>query len=534
MKNFTFKIGLTLIFLTVMGFILVFPLMGADKPSPTPVPDNWCYSLVPGPIAELSFNTQWILIDGQFYAITLDEGQIVICAPDSASNWGETQRLSIPDTSFTVFKVKDINNDNVPELIAGAAEPGFIRIYQQNGGKWATNSNEKYVWTSITNIAVGNFDDPQTSNVLVQNQRGMLYLFKISGNSNALDLIWQSPSVWRAAESFINLDFDQDGKDEIMVSYKDGGIGILKAVNKQIVSIWDNYLWGKILDITTGDWDDDGRPELFLSTSQKIIYILGFNNKTYQFEGQLSQLKYTTEKLYFANVNSEKQLFTMDTGGKTHLLEYYSKSQEWVEQFVCPTGRVAQILGLVPDKNISISLWGVNRQMITVHAMRTKELALNYQGEGYNLTPPAWYQNNQLYLAPSALAKIPGFGLTYTVDKSSFRVEYHETKIVIKRENNNLIAQAGGVREVDCLLINGELYISISGLADLLGVSIQWEPPAKIIQLIEPLEEAPEEEVPQEAADETAETGETVATPTVIPVLTPGATPAVSPPVSIF
>jgi hypothetical protein len=494
-KTSAFKIiSLILMFLLVTGSFLAPSLMGAGNANSAPAPDNWCFLSIPGPMVDLNPNAQWMEIDGQLYAITVDNGQIVIFGLDSASggesaNWREIQRLSIPDTSITTFKVKDINNDNLPEIIAGTVEPGFIRIYRLIDGKWITNSNEKYVWSSITNIVIGHFDDPQVNNILVQNQKGMLYLLKITGDDNALDLVWQSPSVWRAAESFLSLDFDHDGNDEIMVSYKAGGIGILKAVNKEIVSIWDNYLWGKILSLSVGDWDDDQKPELFLSTSQKIIYILGFNNKTYQFEGRLSNLSYTTEKLFFAANGAKKQLLLTDTAGKLHFLEYYSKGQNWVEQFMYPTGRVAQIITPDLKEQVTVLLLGLNRKMLTVNALRTKEITLKYQDTDYNLTPPAWNRNNELCLAPKALANIPGFGLTYSADKSSFRLERNGTKVVVKKENDNKLTVtvngAGTLRSEDCLLVNRDLYISIRGLGELFKMTVKWEFFSKNIQFIE-------------------------------------------------
>ena len=90
-------------------------------------------------------------------------------------------------------------------------------------------------------------------------------------------MIWKSPTVWRMINSMLVLDLDHDSKEEIIVCFKTGGIGILKLVNNQIISSWDNYLWGKVLVLTNGDWDNDKQDELLISTSQKVIYVLGFN-----------------------------------------------------------------------------------------------------------------------------------------------------------------------------------------------------------------------------------------------------------------
>ena len=204
-----------------------------------------------------------------------------------------SQRFGPDDILFTTFQVKDINNDGVPEIIAGTVEPGFIYIYKLNNGKWELFNYGKYVWSAITYIAVGNFGGEPDNDILVQNQEGSLYLLKMSENS--LDFVWKSPTVWRPISSGYVIDIDHDAKDEIMVvSYKTGGIAVLKMANNAVVSVWENYLWGKVLAVTSGDWNNDQQPEVMISTSQKVIYVLGWKTDGgYQFDDQWTQFNYT-------------------------------------------------------------------------------------------------------------------------------------------------------------------------------------------------------------------------------------------------
>jgi hypothetical protein len=433
-----------------------------------------------------TLTTQWLTTGGHISAISLIAGKIAIFTPQNGlQDWAETQRFGPDDILFTTFQVKDIDNDGVAEIIAGTAEPGFIYIYKLNNDQWELFNYGKYVWSAVTYIAVGDFCSEPGNGILVQNQEGSLYLLKLNGNS--LDLVWKSPTVWRPISSGYVLDIDNDAKDEIVVIYKSGGIGILKLASNSAVSVWENYLWGKVMAETSGDLDHDGQPEVLISTSQKVVYALGYGpDGGYQFKKQWTGLNYIVEKLIFFINNGASQILATDTAGKSHLLEYNAKNQEWVENYTVLTGRIAQIIDIEPGKAL---LWGYNRKLIMVQDYAAKELQLSYQGVDYKLSPAATFKNDTLYIAPAALQGITGLNLIYRNNKTNFTVIKGEQTIEVAKKNLAMKVNGNLLSGVDSPMVaDGELQLPLTSYQSLFKLNMFLDSAKKQIVINEPSE----------------------------------------------
>ncbi len=466
-----FGISSLLIFITVTSGCFTF--VSADNLS------NWFYSVTwSGSLGLNPENTQWAMLDGKLTAISLEQGRLLIYNQDENGAWLETQSLIPPETSLTTFITKDINGDGIPEIIAGTTEPGYIYIYKYEDSQWLLHNYEKYIWSSITYIAAGNLNGPE-SNLLVQNQDGYLYLLKITAES--LDIVWKSPTVWRLINSAMVLDIDNDSNEEIIVAYKTGGIGVLKLVNNQIISVWDNFLWGKILALTSGDWDNDKSPEIMISTSQKIIYVLGGNEKGYQFEDRITQLNYIAETLAFTSNNERNQLYSTDTSGKFHYAEYNPKTKQWQEQFFCQTGRISQI---IPVSNESILLWAQNRKLAVLNAFRTGNLKLKNDDIEVTLTPSALYRNNAWYVSPKALSSLTELEIGVTETKTTFSVTAGQTTVeIVKTDPGSYKLNGEAKSNQDQLFMIAEknLYFSDKGYLLLFHIHFKIDPPSKTI-----------------------------------------------------
>lgn len=443
---------------------------------------GWVFKVQPAETLDLNPNTtQWVTINGHLIAVTLLEGKIAIFEhKDDSREWRMNQEFGPAGILVSAFQLKDINHDEHPEIIAGTNDPGFIYIYKYNDGQWDLHNYGKYVWSDITFITVGNFGGIQGNDILVQNQEGFLFLLKITDNS--LDLVWKSPNVWRPISSGFVRDIDGDSSDELIVVYKTGGIGVLKMENNSIVSVWENYLWGKVLAVTAGDWDNDQKTEIMISTSQKVIYALGWSEgKGYQFEDQWSQLNSTIEKFLFLNSAGESELIAADTAGKLHQFNYNRKNRNWVEDFVCATGRISQIV--TADSN-QVLLWGLNRKMILVDLYLTKEIQARYLDDLYQLTPPPMNNGGVLYVSPKALQAIPGLNLTFKSDKSSFTIiRDNKTLQVIKK---TLAIKVNGEEIAlpeEPLIADGELQLSLSSYQTLLNLNLNFNFESKIISI---------------------------------------------------
>jgi hypothetical protein len=428
-----------------------------------------------------SLNTQLLNINGHLNAISLIDGQIVVFEPQNElRNWVETQRFCPKDIVFTTFQVKDFNNDGIAEIIAGTMEPGFIYIYKLTNGKWELFNCGKYVWSTVTYIAVGNFGSEPGNDILVQNQEGSLYLLKLGENS--LDLVWKSPTVWKQISSGYVLDIDHDAKDEVVVAYKNGGIGIIKLASNSAVSVWENYLWGKVMAVTFGDLDHDGQPEILFSTSQKVIYDLGWSLEGgYQFKKQWTELNYIVEKLAFFTQQGQTEILATDTAGRSHLLQYDAKNQVWLEDYTAVTGRIAQIINNDADKFL---LWGYNRKLITMQTYATNEIKLNYQGSDYSISPAAIFRKELLYVAPKALQEIADLNMTYQNNKTTYTITRGDQTIEIAKKD--LTMKANGNRLTDAnlpIVVEGELQLPLISYQSLFKLNLSFDSLKKVITI---------------------------------------------------
>lgn len=479
--------------------MLFIPLLAGHLSAAAPAikPSNWYYNItVMESFNRNPANTQWLALENQLTAITLEQDQLSVVSPDEHFNWTDTQSLKPSETPLTTFTTKDINDDGIPEIVTGTTEPGYIYIYNLNQGKWSLNHYEKYVWSAIIQIAAGKFDGQHTD-LLVQNQEGFLYLLKISDES--LDIVWKSPTVWRQIASLVVMDIDNDSKDEIIVCYKTGGIGILKLVNNQIVSAWDNYLWGKALAFAEGDWDNDKQPELFISTTQKVIYILGGSNRNYLFEYQITDFNYIAETLSLINGKENSQLFTTDTSGKLHCYEYIAKTNKWLEQFSCQTGRIARIIPA--SHQDSLLLWAQNRKLITLNAFKSNSFKLKVNDNMVELNPSAIYQNNTVYIAPKALGTVAESGITYAENRTGYTINQGQRTLEIKKSDlaKYKLNNESYPSQNQFLIIDNNLFLSSDSFLNLLNIPMKVESLTKTI----------------------------VMTPVLIPTPTPVQTPAV-------
>jgi hypothetical protein len=448
---------------------------------------NLIANVFQGEVLDLNpLTTQWLSINGQLNAISLIDGKIVIFAPQNGlQDWTETQRFGPDDYPFTAFQVKDINDDGVAEIIAGTVEPGFIYIYKLENGKWELFNHGKYVWSAVTNITIGDFCSDPGNSILVQNQEGSLYLLKLTDDS--LDLVWKSPTVWRPINFGYVIDIDNDGRDEIVVAYKTGGIGILKLSSNSAISVWENYPWGKIMAVASGDWSHDGHPDVFISTSQKVLYALGYSlDGGYQFKKQWTGLNYIIENLSFFTNNGMSQILATDTAGKSHLLEFDIKNQEWLENYMVSTGRIAKIIDAEPGIAM---LWGSNRKLISVQAYSAKEVQLNFQGIDYQLSPPVTFKNDMLYIAPKSLQNITDLGLIYQNNKTGYTIIMGDQKIdVVKKD---LTMKKGGtlLTKADLpIVVDGELQLPLTSYQSLFQMNLTFDSIKKQIILNEKTE----------------------------------------------
>lgn len=333
----------------------------------TELNDNWDLYSDLSQITGLKLNlaeTQNFFINDQLYIATVHEGAILIYTFVNNSFWQKVQHLTATDVKFNTIKVADVVGDTSPEIIAGTDEPGFLYLYilDETSENWLLANNSKYVWSSITQIMIGNFSDNTTElDFLVQNSAGELFFFQ--NTINSLDIIWKSPTAWKPISSYLVMDFDNDFIDEILVVYKSGGIAVLKVQNNKVNPIWENYPWGKVLSLTAGDWNGDDLFEAVIATSRNIVFTLNYDleSDSYVFLQEKHNFGYTIENLCYID-NIYKQWIATDLSGRLHLIEYNLDEKRWNERQQLQSGRIAK--SFTTSTATSVWLWGVNSQLV--------------------------------------------------------------------------------------------------------------------------------------------------------------------------
>jgi len=304
---------------------------------------------------------QFFYYDHQLFSVSIQDGQLVIhqCVDNQ---WVEYQRLLAKSNHFTTVWVSDFDWDNQPEIIAGTDEPGFLYIYALNqDSQWTIRDNSKYLWSNINHIVSGRFTETEETEFIAQNSEGSLFYLKRM--DDALNIVWKSPSPWRQIRFLQVIDIDGDSLDEILVSYQNGSLAVLKIEKNAVVSQSENYPWGKVLAVHFGDWNQDGKPGFMVTTSQKVNYILSYANKSYRFIQAPWQSNYLIENIQYVPGKSSEVIVT-DSAGNTHILGYNPVQKRWNETQVFYTGRIAQIIP-VPDEK-EYWLLGHNRQINVV------------------------------------------------------------------------------------------------------------------------------------------------------------------------
>lgn len=426
------------------------------------------------------YNTQLLLHDGQLNALSIINGKILYFMEKDAK-WIELQRFGPHDINFTTFEIKDLNDDDIPELIAGTEDPGLIYLYTLENGQWNILSYGKHVWSTINKIISGNFLKVGAHDLLVQNEEGYLFLLKTSLNS--IDLVWKSPSTWRAINEAVVADIDNDLLDEILVVYKTGGIAILEIENNAVVSVWENYPWGKILGLTVGDWDNDQQLEGIFSTSQKILYILGKNGDQYQYEGQFSDFDSIFEKLSFINQQEQRVLIATNTAGQLKALQFDSGKRKWVEKLSNNTGRIWQI---VQSNQEQALFWSSNRKVIELTIYKAIPIQINFQNELYSLEPKALSFNDLIYIAPKALVDYFGFEVSFNDKTQTFSIKTEERTIEIGKNEINYVS-INGLAKISLplapLVYENEIYFPLYLFRSLLNLDFVYNSKERIISL---------------------------------------------------
>jgi hypothetical protein len=345
-----------IIFFTIIICFLTIPVATPNQAEQVVNSPVIQWTMQSGPLSNLKIltpNKQLFFRDKLLHLAVIENGKIEVYQYGLDLQWAKVQTLEVPEVSFTTMFVKDLDNDRIPEVIAGTSDPGFIYVYHYHQEKqWVVTHDPKYIWSTIMNMTAARFSGGSTWQLIAQNKEGFLFVFKPS--ETALDLVWKSPNAWKPLDRIVAVDLNNDANDELLAVYKNGGIAIFKTIKNAITSVWENYPWGKVLTVNYNDWDNNNQAELILSTTRKMLYLINPKNKSY-YARQIA-FDYVIEKNLFIKVQNRKILLAADTSGKIHILESNPRlKQAWKEIQSFQTGRILEIFKTGPNQIVVIN-----------------------------------------------------------------------------------------------------------------------------------------------------------------------------------
>lgn len=261
----------------------------------------------------------------------------------------------------------------------------------------------KHAWDKTQRLIVGKFRNMQSNSLIVQTQNGILHMLDVQDSE--MNLIWKSPKPIPAVDRWKVVDIDGDGRDEIVGTYYDRGIFILKEVSGALVLVWENYPWGKVLDIAVRG------EEIYFTTAQKVFGVISFQRNTYK-------MKVFTSRA----LQPYRWLLPLDGNrilGVTSNSSFYEISVEKTieENLILPTnGQILRLIPLSKEQFITIKanntceLWFTcSPQQIRLF-INGKKFFPNTESQSMVANLVSW-QAGQFYFHPELFANT--FGLNY-------------------------------------------------------------------------------------------------------------------------
>lgn len=238
-------------------------------------------------------------------------------------------------TELWYWKIKDVDKDRIRNIYGGdLINDGTIElVVSYNSGRLVVLSSKdgSVLWKidfehNIINIEIGNFANNKGMELLCHARKG-LYLFDGKTGTE----LWNTMKLgydWDNIRSLDIIDYDEDGKFEIMV-YSKPIVYLLNGEDGSVIQQLDlatvNEDYDYFDDIDIDDLDSDGKCELIGQTYNKLC-ALSWENGTELWEFSTGDHITYYEVADIDNDNYGEVV--MVTGNKVYTIEHYTKPSE--------------------------------------------------------------------------------------------------------------------------------------------------------------------------------------------------------------
>jgi hypothetical protein len=203
-----------------------------------------------------------------------------------ASGWSYTS-----GSAFYAIAIGDFNRDGVPDLAVAIYGNNTIGIFLGNGDGTFQNQTPYAAGSHPSSVAVGDFNNDGILDLAVADYSGGLGSVSILlGVGDGTFQAAVSYSAGNSPYSVAVADFNNDGKLDLVVANAFGydisvllgnGNGTFQSQNTYAVQGSNNHVWG----VTVADFDEDGHPDIAVTTDQNVEVFLGNGNGTFQSPG---------------------------------------------------------------------------------------------------------------------------------------------------------------------------------------------------------------------------------------------------------
>jgi hypothetical protein len=251
----------------------------------------------------------------------------------------------------------DFDNDNQDELLA-ISTGGWSHLMQMNAGAWqwlwGNGGNGKIaLWNmgASDRYASGDFDGDGRDELLAIANNGWSHLMRWNG------LSWQwfwgnsgngKIALWNMAptDRYVVGDFDGDGRDELFAIANNGWSHLMRWNGSSWQWFWGNSGNGKIAlwnmaptdRYVAGDFDNDGRDELHVVANNGWSHLMRWNGSSWQWSwgnngsGKIALWNMaTTDKYSVGDFEGDgrDELLVISNGGWVHTIKWNGTGFQW-------------------------------------------------------------------------------------------------------------------------------------------------------------------------------------------------------------
>ncbi|MCK4731850.1 MAG: hypothetical protein KAT65_05255 [Methanophagales archaeon] len=208
---------------------------------------------------------------GNKIVASTDDGDVAMFEWNTTSSaWDRTEIVDFGNNKVVYnVDVADCDNDGKNEVVI-IHERKYMDPYYYSGGSWASEGEISHE-TSDTylNIYVGNADNTGGDEVLSCTNSGYIYMYKWGGSS------WSKSTVASTGSAINDIKADN--------VYNDGYNSVVSGGSAQdvIIYTYDSGSWpsstvddaagGSVLEVTSGDADNDGKNEIVITAGSNIF-----------------------------------------------------------------------------------------------------------------------------------------------------------------------------------------------------------------------------------------------------------------------